>query len=96
MYQGFICIKRHNKRFYQIKLTFGKEKGVKMRTHRQEYKRRWQAIQRATQKGLDAKKAMALYEELLNRGYSADFAVEGVLYLARQGAFGFLNGWERF
>lgn len=62
---------------------------------RQEYKRRWIACKRAHERGLNARLALALYDEMKRRGYSADFALDGVLYAARNGAFGFINAWER-
>lgn len=66
-----------------------------MEINRQEYKRRWIACKRAAERGLNAKLALKLFEEMQKRGYSADFALDGVFYAARCGAFGLVNAWER-
>lgn len=62
---------------------------------RKQYKTRWQAIARAKAKGLNVALLDRLYAEIKKRGYSHEFALDGVLYAARCGAFGFVNGWER-
>ena len=62
---------------------------------RREYKTKWQAIQRASAAGLNMALVDKLYAEMLRRGYSREFARAGVLYAAKNGAFGFINAWER-
>ena len=62
---------------------------------RRQYKTRWQAIARAKAKGLNVALLDRLYAEIKKRGYSHEFALDGVLYAARCGAFGFVNGCER-
>lgn len=62
---------------------------------RRQYKSRWQAIARAKEKGINVALLDRLYSEIKKRGYSHEFALDGLLYMARCGAFGFVNSWER-
>ena len=62
---------------------------------RRQYKTRWQAIARAKEKGLNVALLDRLYAEIKKRGYSHEFALDGLLYAARCGAFGFVKAWER-
>ena len=62
---------------------------------RREYKTKWQAITRAKAAGLDMDLVDRFYAEMLRRGYTREFAMAGIFYAAQQGAFGFINKWER-
>lgn len=62
---------------------------------RAEYKRRWKAIDRAKQKGLDTDLINAFYGTMINRGYEHETVIAAVYCAARDGLFGFVNRWER-
>ena len=62
---------------------------------RAEYKRRWKAMERAKQKGLDTDLIDAFYGTLIKRGYEREIAIAALYCAARDGLFGFVNRWER-
>lgn len=62
---------------------------------RAEYKRRWKAIARAKNHGLDTDLIDAFYGALIKRGYERDIAISALYCAARDGLFGFVNRWER-
>lgn len=62
---------------------------------RQEYKRRWKSIARARQKGLNIDLIERFYAAMRKLGYDKQTTIECLLYCAKNGAFGFVNGWER-
>lgn len=62
---------------------------------RAEYKRRWQLLARAKQKGLNIDLLDEFYQKMLERGYSQETTRAAMLYAAKNGVFGFLNTWER-
>lgn len=63
--------------------------------NRTEYKRRWKAMERAKQKGLDTDLIDAFYGAMIKRGYQRDIAISALYCAARDGLFGFVNTWER-
>lgn len=62
---------------------------------RREYKTKWQAIDRAKRAGLNMDLVDRFYAEMLRRGFGRELALAGLFDLARQGAFGFVNSWEK-
>lgn len=62
---------------------------------RAEYKRRWKAMERAKQKGLDTDSIDAFYGAMIKRGYQRETATAALYCAARDGLFGFVNNWER-
>ena len=62
---------------------------------RNEYKRRWKAMERAKQKGLDTDLIDAFYAAMIKRGYEREIATAALYCAARDGLFGFANAWER-
>ena len=63
--------------------------------NRTEYKRRWKAMERAKQKGLNTDLIDAFYAAMIKRGYEREIAMAAVYCAARDGLFGFANAWER-
>lgn len=63
--------------------------------NRAEYKRRWKAMERAKQKGLDTDSIDAFYTAMIKRGYERETATAALYCAARDGLFGFVNAWER-
>ena len=63
--------------------------------NRTEYKRRWKAMERAKQKGLNTDLIDAFYAAMIKRGYEREIATAAVYCAARDGLFGFANAWER-
>lgn len=62
---------------------------------RAEYKRRWKAMARAKNHGLDTDLIDAFYGALIKRGYEREIATAALYCAARDGLFGFVNRWER-
>ena len=62
---------------------------------RAEYKRRWKAMERAKQKGLDTDLIDAFYAAMIKRGYTQEITQAALYVAARDGLFGFVNKWER-
>ena len=62
---------------------------------RAEYKRRWKAMARAKNHGLDTNLIDAFYGALIKRGYQRETATAALYCAARDGLFGFANAWER-
>ena len=62
---------------------------------RAEYKRRWKAMERAKQKGLDTDLIDAFYAAMIKRGYTQEITQAALYCAARDGLFGFANAWER-
>lgn len=62
---------------------------------RAEYKRRWKAMERAKQKGLDTEFIDAFYGAMIKRGYTQEITIAALYVAARDGLFGFVNNWER-
>ena len=63
--------------------------------NRIEYKRRWKAMERAKQKGLDTDLIDAFYAAMIKRGYQYETVTAALYCAARDGLFGFVNNWER-
>lgn len=63
--------------------------------NRTEYKRRWKAMERAKQKGLDTDLIDAFYAAMIKRGYQRETATAALYCAARDGLFDFANAWER-
>lgn len=64
-------------------------------TTRAEYKRRWKAIDRAKQKGLNTDLIDAFYSAMIKQGYQRETTTAALYCAARDGLFGFVNKWER-
>lgn len=62
---------------------------------RAEYKRRWKALARARAKGLDVELLSTFYGAMIAKGFTAEATKEALFLAARNGAFGFVNAWER-
>lgn len=62
---------------------------------RAEYKRRWKAMERAKQKGLDTDLIDAFYAAMIKRGYTQEITQAALYVAARDGLFGFVSNWER-
>lgn len=68
---------------------------IKDSATRAEYKRRWKAVARAKQKGLDTDLINAFYGAMIKQGYEREIVIAAVYCAARDGLFGFVNNWER-
>lgn len=68
---------------------------VKNSANRAEYKRRWKAVARAKQHGMDTELMNSVYVLLCRKGYNMDTIKECMYYFAKIGLFGFVNAWER-
>lgn len=64
-------------------------------TNRAEYKRRWQIINRARNKGVNFALVDAFYKKMIDKGYNRKITLEAVFYAAKCGVFGAVNTWER-
>lgn len=62
---------------------------------RAEYKRRWKAMERAKQKGLNTDLIDAFYGALIKKGYTQEITQAALYVAARDGLFGFVNNCER-
>ena len=62
---------------------------------RQEYKRRWKAVARAKNHGLNTDLIDRVYKLLRERGYTHETAIAAMILAARDGVFNFVNVWER-
>lgn len=68
---------------------------LKEATNRAEYKRRWQIINRARDKGVNFDLVDAFYKKMTEKGYNQETTLAAVFYAAKCGVFGFVNAWER-
>ena len=64
-------------------------------TSRAEYKRRWQIMNRARNKGINFALVDAFYKKMTDKGFDQKTTLEAVFYAAKCGVFGVVNVWER-
>jgi hypothetical protein len=62
---------------------------------RAEYLRRYKAMERAKRHGLDTDLIDKFYSAMAKKGYGHEITMAAVFMAARDGAFGFVNKWER-